>query len=218
MTYDGTYGETDKVLAFIQQFDAAFGGETFDEASKLRHVAMYVTKSGRKWWSKLQMEGEAPTTWKSCRQAIMKQFLTSHAQDDVIAEWHGLHMEKGEPIKKYIDRFWDLNLKACVFEDIGFKATKSQYCAGLPVDMRAYINAQNPKTISEVIHHSMLAHKIFSNKEEKRAAEKGTKMWEKTEKHDKNDGGKKAVEPKKKDKGPYKGPNRLTPEQLESYR
>ena len=40
MTYDGTYAATDKVLAFIQQFDAAFGGEEFDEGSKLRHVPM----------------------------------------------------------------------------------------------------------------------------------------------------------------------------------
>ena len=27
ITYDGTYGAIDKVLAFIQQLDAAFGGE-----------------------------------------------------------------------------------------------------------------------------------------------------------------------------------------------
>lgn len=38
--------------------------------------------------------------------------------------------------------------------------------------MRAYINAQNPKTISAVIHHSMLAHKIFMTKEDKKSAEK----------------------------------------------
>ena len=40
LTYDGAYGQTDKVLSFIQQFDAAFGGEDFTESSKLRHVSM----------------------------------------------------------------------------------------------------------------------------------------------------------------------------------
>ncbi|MCO5574649.1 hypothetical protein L7F22_028438 [Adiantum nelumboides] len=35
LTYDGTFGATDKVLAFIQQFDAAFGDEGFTESSKL---------------------------------------------------------------------------------------------------------------------------------------------------------------------------------------
>ena len=54
LTYDGTYGDTDKILAFIQQFDAAFGGENFQEASKLRHVAMYLTKSGKQWWASLK--------------------------------------------------------------------------------------------------------------------------------------------------------------------
>ena len=35
LTYDGTFGATDKVLAFIQKFDAAFGDEHFSETSKL---------------------------------------------------------------------------------------------------------------------------------------------------------------------------------------
>ena len=135
VTYDGTYGKTDKVLSFIQQFDAAFGGEDFDESSKIRHVSMYLLKSGKKWWSSLRMAKTAPKTWKACRKAIMDQFLTDHAQDDIIAEWRGLHLKKGESIKKYIDRFWDLHLKACVFEEISFQAQKHQYCAGLPEDM-----------------------------------------------------------------------------------
>ncbi|MCO5599143.1 hypothetical protein L7F22_053243 [Adiantum nelumboides] len=49
LTYDGTFGATDKVLAFIQQFDAAFGDEGFTESSKLRHVAMHFQKSARQW-------------------------------------------------------------------------------------------------------------------------------------------------------------------------
>ena len=47
LTYDGTFGATDKVLAFIQQFDAAFGDEDFTESSKLRHVAMHFQKFAR---------------------------------------------------------------------------------------------------------------------------------------------------------------------------
>lgn len=42
--------------------------------------------------------------------------------------------------------------------------------------------------------------------------------WEKSDKNEKSDNGKKAPKAKKKDKGPYKGPNKLTPEQMESYR
>ena len=44
LSYDGTYGAMDYILGFIQQFDSAFGGEYFEERSKLRHVAMYLPK------------------------------------------------------------------------------------------------------------------------------------------------------------------------------
>ena len=129
-------------------------------------------------------------------------------------------MDKGEPIKKYIDKFWDLHLKACVFEDIGFHAQKQQYCAGLPEDMRAYINAQKPKTISAVIHHSMLAAKIFasSNKVVAKPIEKSEKLVDRPPNGKKFNNDKKFNDAKKKDKGQYKGSNRLTPEELEKHR
>ena len=53
LTYDGTFGALDKVLAFIQQFDAAFRDENFSESSKLRNVSMHFTKAARQWWSGL---------------------------------------------------------------------------------------------------------------------------------------------------------------------
>ena len=184
---------------------------------------MYLTKSGRQWWASLKTQGKAPKSWKSCRQAIMTQFLTDHAKDDVLTAWRGLQLEANEPIKKYIDKFWDLHLKACVFEDIGFHAQKQQYCAGLPEDMRAYINAQKPRTISAVIHHSMLAAKIFpsSNK----VVAKPNVKSEKEKVPDRPSNGKKVINGqkpndanKKKGKGQYQGSNKLTPEELDQYR
>ncbi|MCO5579841.1 hypothetical protein L7F22_033703 [Adiantum nelumboides] len=49
LTYDGTFGAIDKVMAFIEQFDAAFGDEGFTETCKLRHVAMHFQKSASQW-------------------------------------------------------------------------------------------------------------------------------------------------------------------------
>ena len=92
----------------------------------------------------------------------MKQFLTDGVEDDVLMAWQGLKFKKGEPMKKYIDKFWDLHLKACVFEDIGFQEQKQQYCVGLTEDMHTYTNAQKPNTIAAMIHHSMLAAKILA--------------------------------------------------------
>ncbi|MCO5548451.1 hypothetical protein L7F22_001908 [Adiantum nelumboides] len=83
LTYDGTFGATDKVLAFIQQFDAAFGDERFTESSKPRYVAMHFQKSARQWWASLWANGEAPKTWKALRASIMKQFLAGDAKDKI---------------------------------------------------------------------------------------------------------------------------------------
>ena len=128
-------------------------------------------------------------------------------------------------MKKYIDKFLDLHLKACVFEDVGFQEHKQQYCAGLPEDMRTYINAQKPRTIATVIHHSMLATKIFASSSTKVVA----KPSEREEKQSKRQGdsppnGKKIANEKKvsdankgKEKGQYKGNCKLSPEELEQY-
>ncbi|MCO5560882.1 hypothetical protein L7F22_014502 [Adiantum nelumboides] len=112
LTYDGTFGATDKVLAFIQQFDAAFGDEGFTESSKLRHVAMHFQKSARQWWASLRANGEAPQTWKALRASIMKQFLASNAKDKVLTKWRSLKLSPYESIHKYVEKFWDLHLKA----------------------------------------------------------------------------------------------------------
>ncbi|MCO5570558.1 hypothetical protein L7F22_024282 [Adiantum nelumboides] len=101
LTYDGTFGATDKVSAFIQQFDAAFGDEGFTESSKLCHVAMHFQKSTRQWWASLRANGEAPRTWKNLRASIMKQFISSDAKDKVLTEWQSLKLTPFESIHKY---------------------------------------------------------------------------------------------------------------------
>ena len=92
----------------------------------------------------------------------MKQFLTDQAKDDVLTQWQGLKLKKGETMQRYTNKFWELHHKATVYEKIHFSEQKQQYCAGLNEDMKTYINAQKPKTILEVIHHSLVAAKIFA--------------------------------------------------------
>ncbi|MCO5607194.1 hypothetical protein L7F22_061387 [Adiantum nelumboides] len=100
LAYDGTFGATDKVLALIQQFDAAIGDKGFTKSSKLRHVAMHFQKSARQLWTSLRVNGEAPRTWKNLRASIMKQFLSSDAKDKVLIEWQSLKLTPFESIHK----------------------------------------------------------------------------------------------------------------------
>ncbi|MCO5602722.1 hypothetical protein L7F22_056859 [Adiantum nelumboides] len=124
LTYDGTFGATDKVLSFIQQFDAAFGDEGFMESSKLHYVAMHFHKSAKQWWASLQANGEAPQTWRNIRASIMKQFLSSDAKDKVLTKWKNLKLTPFESIHKYVDKFRDLHCKATVYKKIDFEEQK----------------------------------------------------------------------------------------------
>ncbi|MCO5566834.1 hypothetical protein L7F22_020516 [Adiantum nelumboides] len=212
LTYDGTFGATDKVLAFIQQFDAAFGDEGFTESSKLHHVAMHFQKSARQWWASLRANGEAPRTWKNLRASIMKQFLSSDAKDKVLTKWWSLKLTPFESIHKYVDKFWDLHRKATVYKKIDFEEQKLQFCAGLPKDMNEYVNSQRPKTIFAIIHHTMVAARINFQQ----GAKRNLKPMETKEKHElkgknhpQNSSKGNSSNNKAKEKGVYKGKNRL---------
>ncbi|MCO5554574.1 hypothetical protein L7F22_008104 [Adiantum nelumboides] len=156
LTYDGIFGAIGKVLAFIQQFDVAFGDEGFTESSKLRHIAMHFQKSARQWWASLQANGQAPKTWNALRASIMKQFLASDAKDKVLTKWRSLKLTRYESIHKYVDKFWYLHLKATVYKKIDFEEQNQQLCAWLLEDMNEYVNSQRSKSISTVIHHTMV--------------------------------------------------------------
>ncbi|MCO5613239.1 hypothetical protein L7F22_067515 [Adiantum nelumboides] len=150
LTYDGTFG-----AIFYPTIQAAFGDEGFTESSKLHHVAMHFQKSARQWWASLRPNGEPPKTWKALRASIMKQFLASNAKDKVLAKWRSLKLSPYESIHKYVDKFWDLHLKATVYKKIDFEEQKQQFCAGLPEDMNEYVNSQRPRSILAIIHHTM---------------------------------------------------------------
>ena len=132
LTYDGTFGVTDKVLAFIQQFDAAFGDEHFLESSKLRNVSMHFQKSAVNGGQVFRALGQAPKTWKVMRIAIMKQFLSSDAQDKVLTEWQSLKMAPHESTQKYVDKFWELHLKATVYMQIDFVNKSNNFVPAYP--------------------------------------------------------------------------------------
>ena len=124
---------------------------------------MHFQKSASQWWVSLRTQGISPRTWKECKQDIMKQFLIDQEKDDVLTTWHGLKLEKGEIIQKYTYKFWDLHLKATIYKKIDFSKQKQQFCANLNEHMKSYVNVQNPKRISKVIHQDMVAAKIFAS-------------------------------------------------------
>ncbi|MCO5609714.1 hypothetical protein L7F22_063946 [Adiantum nelumboides] len=169
----------------------------------------------------LRANGEAPKTWKALRASIMKQFLASDVKDKVLTEWRSLKLSPYESIHKYVDKFWDLHLKATVYKKTDFEEQKQQFCARLPEDMNEYVNSQRPRSISAVIHHTMVVARINFQQVAKRNLKpmeakekqeyKGKNVSQNSSKGNSNNN-------KSKEKGVFKCKKKLTPEELEHYR
>ncbi|MCO5572297.1 hypothetical protein L7F22_026050 [Adiantum nelumboides] len=151
----------------------------------------------------------------------MKQFLASDAKDKVLTEWRSLKLSPYESIPKYVDKFWDLHLKATVYKKIDFEEQKQQFCARLPEDMKEYVNSQRPRSISTVIHHTMIVAKINFQQGAKRnlkSMEAKDKQEYKGKNPSQNSSKSNSNNNKAKEKGVFKGKNKLTPKELERYR
>ena len=122
-TFDGSYGNVDKVLTFIQQFNASSRGEVI-ETSKLCNVVMHLTKLAHHQWSTLCAQNQASRMWKVYRITIMKQFLDDDAEDDVLTSWHSLTLKENESLQSYIEKFWDICLKVIMYKNISFLENK----------------------------------------------------------------------------------------------
>ena len=60
----------------------------------------------------------------------------------------------------YIEKIWDLYLKATVYQNIQLAEKNQQFCAKLPDEMNNYVHSQWPKSITVVIHHTIVALQI----------------------------------------------------------
>ncbi|MCO5612703.1 hypothetical protein L7F22_066972 [Adiantum nelumboides] len=150
----------------------------------------------------------------------MKQFLASDAKDKVLTKWRSLKLSPYESIHKYVDKFWDLHLKATVYKKIDFEEKKQQFCVGLSEDLNEYVNSQRPRSISTVIHHTMVAARINFQQ----GAKKNLKPMEAKDKQEykgknpsQNSSKSNSNNNKAKEKGVFKGKNKLNPEELERY-
>ena len=121
--------------------------------------------------------------------------------------WRGLKLERGESIQQYINKFWDLHLKAIIFKKINFIKQHQQYYAGLTEEIWSYVNDQKPFIIAKFIHHFKVAMKVFSTfKGATKSQERNKKVCvhEQVSKDSKENGSK-----AKKEKKPYMGKGKL---------
>ncbi|MCO5584321.1 hypothetical protein L7F22_038245 [Adiantum nelumboides] len=150
---------------------------------------------------------------KSLRASSMEKFLASDAKDKVLTKWRSLKISPYDSIHKYVDKFWDLNLKDTVYKKIDFEEQKQQFCAGLPEVMNEYVNSQRPKSISAIIHRTMVAVRINFQQ----GANKNLKPMEAKDKQEYKGKNSYQYFSKAKEKGVFKGKNKLTLKELEHF-
>ena len=117
------------------------------ESSKLRMVSLHLTGIASAWWEAQTQDGTAPKHWKGFKKAFFKQFK-SH----VMNAWDSLHMEVGESVDDYNQKFWDYYLQVLPFRKISRKTQMEKYKAGLTPKIHTQVNTQRIKGIQNLMH------------------------------------------------------------------
>ncbi|MCO5579519.1 hypothetical protein L7F22_033374 [Adiantum nelumboides] len=81
-TFNGFEDKT-KPLTFLQQFDTAYAGGSFTEASKVKKAATFLKGNVLTWWMTLLMQGQEPTTWVYFNQMFASAWLSNEFEADV---------------------------------------------------------------------------------------------------------------------------------------
>ncbi|MCO5592854.1 hypothetical protein L7F22_046858 [Adiantum nelumboides] len=103
-TFHGTHDKL-KALLFLQQFDAAFAGGNFIEASKIRKAATFLKTNALQWWTTLLNQG---------------------------VHWNQLSAINCESLEEYNAKFWDALLPVSSFKMVPLAEQIEKYCCGLP--------------------------------------------------------------------------------------
>ncbi|MCO5588027.1 hypothetical protein L7F22_041981 [Adiantum nelumboides] len=104
-TFTG-FDDRKKALSFLQQFDKAYAGGNFTEASKVRKAATYLTGNAGQWWTTLLLQGQAPSTWIYFKQIFASAWLSDDFEADVMTEWHPLNAASCKNLDDYNRKFW----------------------------------------------------------------------------------------------------------------
>ena len=71
--------------------------------------------------------------------------------------WDSLHMEAGELVDDYNQRFWDYYLQVLPFRKISWKTQMEKYKAGLTPKIQTQVNTQYIKGIQNLMHFATVA-------------------------------------------------------------
>ena len=98
-----------------------------------------------------------PSIERPFKKAFHKQFLPKPFRDQVIRSWDSLHMEEGESMDEYNQKFWDYYLQVLPFRRVSKKMQLEKYRAGLNMKIQTQLNTQHFKDIQSLMHAATVA-------------------------------------------------------------
>ncbi|MCO5564890.1 hypothetical protein L7F22_018558 [Adiantum nelumboides] len=113
-----------------KQFDAAFTGGNFTEASKIRKAASFLKGNALQWWATLLNQGQVPSTWVQFKQIFAPAWLTSAFEVDVMTAWNQLSSVNCESLEEYNQMFWNAFLPVSSFKMVPLTEQVEKYCCG----------------------------------------------------------------------------------------
>ncbi|MCO5547062.1 hypothetical protein L7F22_000503 [Adiantum nelumboides] len=175
-TFHGTHDKL-KALLFLQQFDAAFAGGNFTEASEIRKAATFLKTNPFQWWTTLLNQGVVPSTWVQFKQIfapawitntfevdVMTAWITNTFEVDVMTAWNQLTAINCESLEEYNAKFWDALLPVSSFKMVPLAEQTEKYCCGLPKDIKKYCTKTSVMNMAQLMENAEVADDLIQGK------------------------------------------------------
>ncbi|MCO5551821.1 hypothetical protein L7F22_005324 [Adiantum nelumboides] len=145
------FDDRKKALSFLQQFDKAYTGGNFIEASKVRKAATYLIGNAGQWWTTSLLQRQAPSTWIYFKQTFASAWLSDDFEADVMTEWHQLSAASCKNLDDYNRKFWKALLPITSYRFVPLTEQIEKYCCGLPKGLRKYYTKTKVTTLTQLM-------------------------------------------------------------------
>ncbi|MCO5577844.1 hypothetical protein L7F22_031679 [Adiantum nelumboides] len=162
-TFHGTHDKL-KALLFLQQFDAAFAGGNFTEASKIRKAATFLKINALQWWTTMLNQGVVPSTWVRFKQIFAPAWITNTFEVDVMTAWNQLSAINCESLEEYNAKFWDALLPVISFKIVPLAEQIEKYCCGLPKGIKKFCTKTSVMNMAQLMENAEVADDLIHGK------------------------------------------------------
>ncbi len=147
-------GEADaaQAITFLSKFKAFSGYLGLDISQQLNAFSLLLTQKAATWYATLNSSVKAE--WKTLEEAFLNRYgILDCLRWKETSELFKLDQQQGQPVLEYIENMCFRGKLAKIDEDVIIQAS----IRGVQVDIQRFIVERNPKSITELKNHALLA-------------------------------------------------------------